>query len=64
MAKAKITAKVKNSPIFPVKEFTAEHIVEFDENDNVFGRVWTFRQEFKKRYGKDIDLKIQRVEWL
>lgn len=29
--KAKVTAKVANSPIMPVKEFIAEHVIEFDE---------------------------------
>lgn len=62
--RAKITAKVENSPIFPVKEFEATHIVEFDDNDNVFGRMLTFRQEFKKHYGANIGLHIQKVEWM
>ena len=64
MMKAKVTAKVANSPKMPVKEFIAEHVIEFDENENVFGRALKFRQEFKKRYGQDIDLDIQKVQWL
>ena len=62
--KAKVTAKVVNSPIMPVKEFIAEHVIEFDENDNVFGRTLKFRQEFRKYYGQNITLDIQKVEWL
>ena len=62
--KAKVTAKVANSPIMPVKEFIAEHVIEFDENENVFGRALKFRQEFRKHYGQNIALDIQKVEWL
>ena len=62
--KAKVTAKVANSPRMPIKEFTAEHVIEFDENENVFGRALKFRQEFKRHYGQDIELSIQKVEWL
>ena len=48
----------------PVKEFIAKHVIEFDENDNVFGRALKFRQEFRKYYGQNITLDIQKVEWL
>lgn len=62
--KAKVTARISNSPKMPVKTFTAEHIIEFDENENIFGRALKFRQEFKKLYGENIDLSVQKVEWL
>lgn len=62
--KAKVTAKVANSPIMPVKEFIAEHVIEFDESDNVFGKALKFRQEFRKHYGQNITLVLQKVEWL
>ena len=62
--KAKVTAIIKNSPVFPVDTFTAEEIVEFPDNENVFGRALTARRQFKKRYGEEIDLEIRNVEWL
>lgn len=62
--KAKVTAIIKNSHVFPVDTITVEEIVEFPENENVFGRVLTARQHFKKRYGEEIDLEIRNVEWL
>lgn len=62
--KAKVSAKVKNSPIMPVKEFLATHIIDFDENQNVFGRALKFRQEFRKFYGQEIELQLIKVEWL
>lgn len=61
--KAKITAKVANSTRMPIKEFTAEHIIEFDENENVFGKVLKYHQEFRKHYGQEITLEIQKIEW-
>lgn len=62
--KAKVTAKVKNSPLFPVKEIIAEEIIDFPDEENVFGRALLFRQHYKNKFGKDIDLDIQKVEWL
>ena len=62
--KTKVIAKVANSSIMPAKEFIAQHVIEFDENDNVFGRALKFRQEFRKYYGQNITLDIQKVEWL
>lgn len=62
--KAKVTAKVANSSIMPVKEFIAQHVIEFDENENVFGRVLKFRKELRKYYGQNISIDIQKVEWL
>lgn len=62
--KAKVIAKVANSSIMPVKEFIAQHVIEFDENENVFGRALKFRQELKKYYGQNISIDIQKVEWL
>lgn len=48
----------------PVKEFIAQHVIEFDENENVFGRVLKFRKELRKYYGQNISIDIQKVEWL
>lgn len=62
--KAKVTAIVKNSPIFPVKEMTVEETIDFPDNENVFGRALFFRQHYKNKYGNDIDLNIESVEWL
>lgn len=62
--KAKVTAKVKNSPRIPVKEIVAEEIIDFPDSENVFGRVLIFRQHYKKKFGENIDLDIQKVEWL
>lgn len=62
--KAKVTATIKNSPVFPVDTFTAEEIVEFPDDENVFGRALAARQQFKKRYGEEIDLTIQNVEYI
>ena len=62
--KAKVTAIIKNSPVFPVDTFTAEEVVEFPDDENVFGRVLTARQQFKRRYGEEIDLTIQNVEYI
>lgn len=62
--KAKVTALIKNSPIFPVDTFTAEEIIEFPDDENVFGRALTARQTFKKRYGENIDLTIKTVVYL
>lgn len=58
MKTAKITARVKNSPIMPVKEFTAVETLEFPDNENVFGRVLLFRQHFRKKYGQDIEVDL------
>lgn len=62
--RAKVTAIIKNSPVFPVETVKVEEVVEFPDNENVFGRVLTARQHFKKRYGEDINLEIRNVEWL
>ena len=62
--KAKVIAKVANSSIMPAKEFIAQHVIEFDENENVFGRVLKFRKELRKYYGQNISIDIQKVEWL
>lgn len=64
MKKVKVVAKVANSPVMPVKSFVAEHILTFDDNENVFGRVLKFRKEFKERYGQGIILDILKIEWL
>lgn len=64
MKKVKVTAKVANSPIMPVRTFIAEHLLEFPDNENVFGRVLKFRQEFKERYGQGITLDILKIEWV
>lgn len=53
-----VTAKVKNSPKMPVKEFTAKEILDFPEDENVFGRVLIFRQHFKKKWGNEIELEL------
>lgn len=62
--KARVTAKIKNSPIMPVNEFISTEIIEFDDDSNVFGRALTFRKHYKKQYGEDIDLQLIEVEWL
>lgn len=62
--KAKVTATIKNSPVFPVDTFTAEATIEFPDDENVFGRVLTARQYFRKQYGEAIDLTIQSVEYI
>ena len=62
--KAKVIATIKNSPVFPIDTFTAEETVEFPDNENVFGRVLIARQQFKKRYGEEIDLTIREVVYL
>lgn len=48
-----VTAKIKNSPIFPVRELTAEKEFEFSEDSNVFGRVSEVREYFKTTYKTD-----------
>lgn len=45
-----VTAKITDSPIFPVKTFTAEKEFEFTEDTNVFGRVYEVRKYFKNTY--------------
>ena len=62
--KAEITAKVKNSPKFPVKVFTAVEIMEFPDDSNVFGRMLAFRQHFRKKFGQEIELDIVSCKWL
>lgn len=56
--KARVKARIKNSPAMPIKEFTAEAIIEFEEADNVFGRAFRARQYFREKYGQEIDLEI------
>jgi len=62
--KAKVTAVIKNSPVFPVDTFTAEAIVEFPDDENVLGRALTARRHFRERYGEAIDLTIKTVEYI
>ena len=59
-----VTAKIKNSPVMPVKEFKAVNTFDFDEKENVFGRVLAVRQYFKKKFGQDIDLEVIEVKEL
>ena len=48
-----VTAKITDSPIFPVRELTAEKEFEFSEDSNVFGRVSEVRKYFKTTYKTD-----------
>jgi hypothetical protein len=48
-----VTAKIKNSPIFPARELSAEKEFEFSEDSNVFGRVAEVRAYFKTTYKTD-----------
>lgn len=48
-----VTAKITDSPIMPVKSFTAEKEFEFLDNSNVFGRVYEVRKYFKTTYKTD-----------
>ena len=47
-----------------LKEIIAEEIIDFPDTENVFGRALIFRQHYKKKFGENIDLNIQKVEWL
>lgn len=58
-----VTAKIKNSPIFPVREFTAEKEFEFSEDSNVFGRVYDVRKYFRETY-KTEDIVVIRAKQL
>ena len=62
--KAKVTVKIRNSPIMPVREFTAVEIFDFAEDSNVFGRALELRQRIKKRYGECIEWDLVTCEWL
>ncbi len=62
--KAEITAKVKNSPKFTVKVFTAVETMEFSDDSNVFGRMLAFRQHFRKKFGQEIELEIVSCKYL
>lgn len=62
--KAKVIAVVKNSPVIPLDSFVAQLVIEFPDDENVFGRVLTARRQFKERYGEEIDLTIRKVEYL
>jgi len=61
--KAKVIAKIKNSPIIPAKVFTAEKIFDFDDNDNVFGRIYEARRYFREKYRVE-DVELISCEWL
>ena len=61
--KATVTAKIKNSPVMPVKVFTAKNDFEFDEKENVFGRMLAVRKYFRKTFGQEIDIEIINVVW-
>lgn len=45
-----VTAKITDSPIMPVKIFSAEKEFEFANDSNVFGRVFEVRKYFKTTY--------------
>lgn len=62
--KAKVIAIIKNSPVIPVESFVAQLVIDFPDDENVFGRVLTARQAFRKQYGEEIDLTIRNVEYL
>ena len=62
--KAKVIAVIKNSPVVPLDSFVAQLVVEFPDDENVFGRVLTARQQFRKQYGQEIDLTIRKVEYI
>ena len=57
-----VEAKIGNSYVLPVKEFTAEKEFEFDNKSNVFERVYEVRNYFKNTYGQNIDLEIIKAK--
>ena len=62
--KAKVTAKISNSPKMPIETFLAEETIDFPEDENVFGRAFRFREHFKNKYGKNIELDLVSVKWM
>ena len=48
-----VTAKITDSPMMPVRTFTAEKEFEFSNDSNVFGRVYDVRKYFKTKYKTD-----------
>ena len=61
--KVTVMAKIKNSPVIPEKEFTAQKVFTFDKKENTFGRALAVREYFKKKYGQEIDLEIVSAIW-
>ena len=62
---ATVKAKIRNSPIMPVREFTAVKDFEFEETDNVFYRLAVVRKYFYEtfRISNFMDLEIKEVVW-